>query len=457
MKRIVSLRAELVIIAALTIVFSFFVGMIAKGFGVASYSKSPDYRMNYIYSGGVAPVEKKLKKENMSDPIELQKFLDKEGSFEIGYNLCITDSEGNVIAASNKDVKKIDRDKIQAGGRHYAVSPDNNEGSFKVDGCDYLKEGYYLYYSYLGYGKDDQLAALWALVGFVILFLILIWRRVSYISRMKSAVNNIAEGNLSYRVPLKYRDELRELAEGINYMASELENEEKKRNEFLTNISHDLRTPLTTILGYIDMIKKEKYDSKEEMAKYINVMERKGVFLRKMLEDFFQYSKLASKDIELNFSRIELNEVGRQVFEDECTAFEEKRLKLSLKLSQEPIYTEVDQELFIRAISNLISNALKYSKADTTVMINVSGQKLNNLSYGVFSISNVPKEPISKEELISFFERLYKKDKARHEEGSGLGLSIVKDIVELHGGNVKGTIEGERLIIKINVKINYTQ
>ena len=426
-----------------------------KGFGVASYNKSPDYRMKYIYSDGVAHFEEKLKKENITSPSEVQKFIDNQYSVQIGYSLYITDNEGNVAAGSNKDIRKVNKDKIKAGTKHYTETVNTNNGSFKIDGCDYLGEGSYLYYSYFGYGRDDQLVALWALVGFVILFLILIWRRVSYISKMKSAVNNIAEGDLSYRVPLKYRDELRELAEGINYMAAELENEERKRNEFLTNISHDLRSPLTTILGYVDMIKKEKYDSKEEMTKYIDVMERKGVFLKKMLEDFFEYSKLTSKDIELKLSSIELNELGRQIFEDESAAFEEKRLKLNLKLSDKPIYAKVDSELFIRAINNLISNALKYSKPDTIVSVNVSEEKTKNVTYGVFSISNVPKETISEEEVHNFFERLYKKDKARHEEGSGLGLSIVKDIIELHGGTVKGLIDGDRLIFKINIKINY--
>lgn len=257
---------------------------------------------------------------------------------------------------------------------------------------------------------------------------------------------------MTHRAPVKYKNELGELAENINFMAFELEKEDRKRSEFLTNISHDLRTPLTTILGYIDMIKKEKYDSRDELNKYINIIERKGIFLRTMLEDFFQYSKLTSKDIALNIESLELNELGRQIFQDEESGFNEKSLRLEVELSKQPVYIYGDSDLIGRAVNNLLSNSLKYSKTNTVVKIKISKEKLNNVSYGVFSVSNVPRETVSEVEVDSFFERLYKKDQSRHEEGSGLGLSIVKDIVKLHGGIIKGYKEKEELIFKLFIK-----
>lgn len=284
---------------------------------------------------------------------------------------------------------------------------------------------------------------------FIIIFFLLIWRRISYISKIKSTVRNITEGNLSNRVPLKYKNELGELAEDINYMASKIEKEEKNRNEFMTNISHDLRTPLTTILGYINMIKNNKYESKYEFNNYVNIMNKKGIYLKNMLDDFFEYSKLSSSDIILEKHKFELNELVRQINEEEEDEFIQKGLKLSINLPQESIYIEADPSLLLRAVNNLLSNAVKYSRKNTVVEFNIRKETFNNVHYAVLSVSNIPEEPISKNDMKNFFERLYKKDSSRQKEGSGLGLSIVKNIVKLHGGFVKVYKQDNRLIFNM--------
>ncbi|WP_254306693.1 HAMP domain-containing sensor histidine kinase [Clostridium sp. 001] len=277
----------------------------------------------------------------------------------------------------------------------------------------------------------------------------LIWKRISYISKIKSTVRNIAEGRLSNRVPLKYKNELGELAEDINYMASKIEKEEKNRNEFMTNISHDLRTPLTTILGYINMIKNNKYESKDELDNYVDIMNKKGIYLKNMLDDFFEYSKLSSNDIILEKQKLELNELARQIAEEEEDEFTQKGLKLSINLPQESIYIESDPNLFLRAVNNLLSNAFKYSKENTVVEFNISKEIFNNTPYAVISVSNIPNDPISNDDLENFFERLYKKDSSRQKEGSGLGLSIVKNIVKLHGGFIKAYKQDNKLVFKV--------
>lgn len=422
-----------------------------KNMGVGIYNKNPTLRINNTYSKCVKGLENELESSNFSNHIELEKLINNKYASNLGYSFYIVNKVGNVIVGSNKGVQVIDKNEIKDGMREYSILR-KDENTFKIYGCDYLKDGYFLYYVYLGYGSADTMMLVWALIGFVIIFFILVWGRVSYISKMKFSVQIIAEGNLSQRVPIHYNNELRELAEGINFMASELEKEDRKRSEFLTNISHDLRTPLTTILGYIDILKKDKYSSKEELSKYISIIERKGVYIRTMLEDFFQYSKLTSKDIILNFENLELNELGRQIFEDEASGFDENSLKLEVELSKEPVYINGDPDLIGRAVNNIISNALKYSKINTVVKIKIFKEKLNSISYGVFCVSNVPRETVSEAEVDSFFERLYKKDQSRHEEGSGLGLSIVKDIVKLHGGIIKGFKEKEEVVFKLFIK-----
>lgn len=451
MKRIVKLKGELVIISTISIIIAFVGGMLIKAQGVGIYNKTPNYRINYIYSKTIIDAEKDFKNMDLNQKDGVKELINKKYFFNSGYSFYIIDGTGKVYTGSNDEVVAIDKQKAKASKPQYYVS--KQENTFKIVGCDYLKDGYYLYYSYLGDGHDDFNMMIYALICFVIIFFMLIWTRVSYISKIKVAVRSIAEGDLSQRAPLKFKNELRELAEDVNYMSAELENEDKKRGEFLTNISHDLRTPLTTILGYIDMLKKEKYDSKAELDKYINIMERKGIFLRTMLEDFFQYSKLTSKDMVLNIEELELNEFGRQLLEDEEKRFKNKSLTLEVKLFKEPICIKGDSELLGRVVNNLLNNAFKYSKKHTIVKIMITKEKLNNINYGVFSVCNTPKDLVSEEEVDNFFQRLYKKDQARHEEGSGLGLSIVKDIIKLHGGVIKGYKEKGELIFNFKLKI----
>jgi len=441
----------LVIISLISLVISLTAAIMIKNQGIGLYSNST-YRINNIYSESITGLEKDLNSSNLSNYPELQQLLDGKYSFKVGYSFYVVDTTGTVVAGSNKGLLAIDMNEIIDGKKEYSNSQTDNN-VFKISGCDYLKDGYFLYYVFLRYGQDDTGMLVYALIGSLICFLLFIWGRISYISKIKTSVAIIAEGDLTHRAPLKYRNELRDLAEDINFMTSELEKEDQKRSEFMTNISHDIRTPLTTILGYIEMIKKEKYDSKEEMNKYINIIERKGLFLKTIMEDFFQYSKLTSKDIVLNYENLELNELARQLFEDEESGFEERSLKLELELSNEPVYIYGDSDLLARAVNNLLSNSLKYSKPNTVVKIKISKEKLNNVNYGIFSLSNVPKEPISEAEVDSFFERLYKKDQSRSEEGSGLGLSIVKDIIKLHGGTIKGYKEKEELIFKFIIGV----
>ncbi|WP_242655085.1 sensor histidine kinase [Clostridium carboxidivorans] len=109
----------------------------------------------------------------------------------------------------------------------------------------------------------------------------------------------------------------------------------------------------------------------------------------------------------------------------------------------------------LRAVNNLLSNALKYSKYNTSVEFNISKEKYNNKFYAIISVSNIPEEPITDNEIENFFERLYKKDLSRQKEGSGLGLSIVKDIIKIHGGFVKTYKENDRLFFKIYMDIKF--
>lgn len=140
-------------------------------------------------------------------------------------------------------------------------------------------------------------------------------------------------------------------------MASELQKEDEKRKEFLTNISHDLRTPLTSILGYLNMINEKKFEDEKELQTYIDKVGKKSLFLKSMLDDLFQYSKLTSGDIQIENEAIYLQELLRQIVEEEKLEFQNHNLNLCLNLEKNPINIKGDGELLVRAINNLLSNA----------------------------------------------------------------------------------------------------
>lgn len=246
-------------------------------------------------------------------------------------------------------------------------------------------------------------------------------------------------------------DELRDLAQNINYMAEELQKQDINQKEFITNISHDLRTPLTTILGYSKMIERKVYKDEEELNKYVSIINQKGNYLKTMMEDFFDYSRLSSRDLELEKNLINLNEVVLQLLDGEEINFENKDLSLKVLLERKAICTYGDPMLVARAFNNLISNSLKYSKENFKVKIQLKEKNINGVNYGVFTVENTSNQPMKEEAVENLFKRLYKLDKARNDKDSGLGLAITQEIVKLHNGFVEATLCDENIRFSIGL------
>ena len=453
MKKRMSLRIELVAIMLISLTISFAIAVLIRNTGIYFEEHNEKKRIEAVKTECIDGLKARLQQCDLQDKQGLEVLLQEEYGFLVGYEFYLVDQSGEVYAGSNSKISQIDQTEIVDGMHDYWESQ-TDKNVFRYQGCEYIKDGIYLYYSYLKYGNDDTGMVATALLGALVCFLLLIWGRISYISRIRASVAEIAGGNLSCRVPCCYKNELCGLAEDINYMADTLENEEQKKNEFLTNISHDIRTPLTTILGYMEMLREEKYDSREERDSYLKIMERKGEFLSTMLEDFFQYSKLESNDRNLELFQIELNELLRQLYEDEEAEFTDRNLQLQLQLYEHAIPIMADMELIVRVVNNLLENAKKYAKVNSVVKLKTGVIQKKNETYGYFTIGNIPREQIAEGEVEQLFERLYKRDSARSEEGSGLGLSISKSIVKLHGGKLLAYLEGEYIIFKVILNCN---
>lgn len=204
--------------------------------------------------------------------------------------------------------------------------------------------------------------------------------------------------------------------------------------ELITSVSHDLRTPLTSIIGYLNLLKNDDYTNLEEHKRYIDNAYNKTLQLKKLIDDLFEYTRLTGGTANLSFQKIDLNGLLEQIINEFEPIAQENSLTVQIIRNQTPIYGYVDSEKIVRAIDNLLMNALKFSikPGEITVRLAEEGQHI------YFSVENVGK-PISKEQEQRLFERFYKADPSRndyHSPGAGMGLAIAQNIVELHGGTI---------------------
>ena len=273
---------------------------------------------------------------------------------------------------------------------------------------------------------------------------------MKYIQEISKGLKEISEGKLSYRISIKGEDELSNLANNINYMAQEIETKihserkaEKTKNELVTNVSHDLRTPLTSVIGYIGLAKDGKYNSPEELQEYLNIAYTKSERLKLLIDDLFEYTKLTNDGVTLNFQRVNIIEFLEQLIEELRPDFEDNKLILKNNLPEEKLYINADANKLLRVFENLFSNSIKYSYKPGTVEISLEAFS----EVMIFSIKNKG-DRIERENLKKIFDRFYRGDEARSSavSGSGLGLAITKNIVELHKGRVWANCDSQDFI-----------
>ncbi|WP_300902367.1 cell wall metabolism sensor histidine kinase WalK [uncultured Clostridium sp.] len=287
---------------------------------------------------------------------------------------------------------------------------------------------------------------------FITISMIFINKKVKYIKFITEKIKEIEKDGFGKIIEVKGEDELANLCISINSMSLELrkkiDNEKKleeNKNELITNVSHDLRTPLTSIIGYINLLKESKDYNKEKFDEYIWIIDEKAKGLNKLINELFEYTKLSNYDVKLNYNNINLCELVDQIFGEYILIFKEANLSLEKYLPKEDVFINVDIEKMVRVLENLLINAKKYSVKNTKVSLRLFEEN-NNV---IISVTN-KSENISNEDLENIFERFYKIDKARSDlESSGLGLNIVKRIVELHNGLVKVELNDDFITFSI--------
>lgn len=275
----------------------------------------------------------------------------------------------------------------------------------------------------------------------------------NYYNKLLSCTNEIKEGNFNYYIeedldifePIK--EEIFKVKDGFqNALNNELESQ-KMKVELISNVSHDLKTPLTSIINYTELLKYENLDYKTQ-KEYIDTLDRKSKRLKTLIEDLFDVSNIKGKNVKLNIEEVNVIELINYTLLELEDKINKSSLIFSLNFEEDEVILNLDRKRTIRVFENLIVNITKYSLENTRVYIDT--KKENNKFY--ITLRNVSKEEIdvSGEYLL---ERFVRGDKSRNTEGSGLGLSIAKDFIELQGGNLSVNIDGDlfKVLIEFNI------
>ena len=306
-------------------------------------------------------------------------------------------------------------------------------------------------FSYL-FTKQDLLSfSLFYLIPAVAIICFNIWVFLELLKnaveseKISKALYNISSGDTGYTVDVDvFTGRERQLAEAINNIGSGLDaalqeqvKSERLKADLITNVSHDIKTPLTSIINYIDLIKREKVQD-EKIQRYLEVLDQKSQRLKTLTEDLVEASKASSGNLKLEISDIDIVELVWQTNGEFEEKFEIRHLEMICHFPDEAIIIEADGRRLWRVLENLYNNAFKYAMMNSRVYIDIF--KEDNMVY--FTIKNVSENPLNirADELT---ERFVRGDVARTTEGSGLGLSIAKNLTELQGGTFTLYIDGD--------------
>ncbi len=273
-------------------------------------------------------------------------------------------------------------------------------------------------------------------------------RRVKkQISEISDALEDIKNGNGNRRILAETHELIAPLAYAINDIILSYEKRlsayhqtDETNRQLMTSLSHDVRTPLTTLIGYLDAAHRGIVDGKER-DDYIETARRKAHDLKEYIDVLFDWFKLGSNEFSMNIAEIDLTELTRNILIDWIPIFEDTQVDFTIDILEQPFRVQIDPDGYMRILNNLIQNVISHSHADK---IEIALSEQNRNIKILLSDNGIG---IDKEDLKHIFDRLYKCDKGRSEKGSGLGLSIVHELVEKLNGTItadstpgKGTI-----------------
>ena len=302
----------------------------------------------------------------------------------------------------------------------------------------------------------------WVIVIFTILLLVIYFILISnkfvmYVREIISGVERMKSGDLMEEIPVQGEDEFSEIAASINEMRQNLyetmESQkavEKTKDELITNVAHDLRTPLTSILGYLDLLTQGDFLTEEQKQKYLGIVSSKAKKLETLVKDLFDYTRYDKNKVKIKKEILDLNLFVPQLVDEFYPSFIDHKLECSTDFYEGALNIEGNGELLARAIGNLISNAIKYGVDGKLVEVH-TGLKDKMAFVAIVNYGKI----IPAEDLDKIFDKFYRVENSRSLKtgGTGLGLAIAKNIVNLHEGEIWATSDesGTRFQIELPV------
>lgn len=301
---------------------------------------------------------------------------------------------------------------------------------------------------------------------FSVYFIFFTKKITDYFEQIDRGIEEFSEGNFDIKFEVRNEDELSNMARNLNRTTGEINrildkerNEEKSRKEFITSIAHDLRTPLTSVIGYLQLVMSkadESRNSKELLIKneeYVRVAYDKAIRLQGLIEDLFSFTKTDSTEIKLHLEEIDIVKLIEQLEDEFYPSLQEEGLSFEFRKSAEVMKIEADGELMARAVANLLTNGIKYGKDGKKLIVELYQEnEKSDLHIRIINYGRL----IPKKDLEHIFDKFYRVDDSRSSEtgGTGLGLAITKNIVNLHGGkiSVKSDLYGTIFEIILPVK-----
>lgn len=288
-------------------------------------------------------------------------------------------------------------------------------------------------------------------IALSVISIFIIKDKVNKIEQIRNGIDKIKNGNIEHKIEIKkdllFDDivkDINEIGKTINIAVEERLKSERMKNELITNVSHDLKTPLTAIINYISLMKKEDIQPKH-LKDYVQVLDKRSQRLKILIEDLFEASKIGSNNIELNLEENDINQLLTQTLVEMEDYINESKLDFIVNTPNKEVYILADGKKTFRVFENIISNILKYSLEKTRVYIDlVESDKKVHISFKNISKYQLNFDP---DEIT---ERFTRGDLSRNTEGSGLGLAIAKGLVQAQGGELKVDIIGDLFIVNID-------
>lgn len=286
--------------------------------------------------------------------------------------------------------------------------------------------------------------------GVIIYSLLLYFVIKKYISDLQKkysillrATNEIADGNLEVKITEHlgvfepFKPQIYRIEEGFQKAVAEEVKSQRMKTELITNVSHDLKTPLTAIITYVNLLKEDNV-TEEQRVQYLQILEQKSLRLKALIEDLFEVSKANSKNVTLNLVDVDIVNLLRQVEFEQEDRLEERNLAVRLRLPEEKIMVRLDSQKAYRIYENLFGNIIKYAMEGTRIYVDLEQTE----GEVTVRLKNITEQEItvSGQELT---ERFVRGDTSRGTEGSGLGLAIVRSFTELMGGRFEVTVDGD--------------